>query len=61
MHTMEHSSGLFSKMAGMYIPGKNVLVDMKIKFIAPTITPCELIVIGESMGVDKLIGEVKVL
>ena len=55
------SSGLFSRLAGMYIPGeKCVLTDMKIKFLSPTITPCELIVTGKTSRVDQFGGEVKV-
>ena len=55
------SSCLFSRLAGMYMPGqKCLLTDMKMKFISPIKTPCELIVTGKSYRIDQFSGEVKV-
>ncbi len=57
-------SGLLSRMAGMYLPGKKcLLVDIKMKFISPIFTPSTLIVSGDIKREDPNGGlvEVKIL
>ena len=55
------ASGLFSRMAGMYLPGeKCLLTSMKLKFISPIYTPANLIVSAEIKRQNKDYGEVEV-
>jgi len=55
------ASGLFSRMAGMYLPGeKCLLTNMKLKFISPIYTPANLIVSAEMKRQNKDCGEVEV-
>ncbi len=56
------SSGLFSRMAGMYLPGENCLLhDMKLKFIAPIFLPSRLRVHGTLIQDHADEGVVRVL
>lgn len=56
------SSGLFSRMAGMYLPGKNCLLhDLKLKFIAPIFLPARLRVHGTLIQDHVDEGVVRVL
>ena len=56
MHGAFHA-GLLSKMAGMYLPGKECLLhDIKLRFIKPMRTPVSLIVIGEIVSDNGVLG-----
>jgi 3-hydroxybutyryl-CoA dehydratase len=53
------SAGLFSRMAGMFLPGTECLLhNMRLKFVKPIYTPCEVIVEGFINKDDGIVGEV---
>lgn len=55
------SAGLVSRMAGMYLPGKECLLhSIKLKFIRPIITPVEVVVSGHITRDDGVNGSVDV-
>jgi acyl dehydratase/NADP-dependent 3-hydroxy acid dehydrogenase YdfG len=54
------SAGLFSKMAGMVLPGESCLLHgMQLKFIRPISTPMTVSIIGEVIRDNGVVGEVK--
>jgi acyl dehydratase/NAD(P)-dependent dehydrogenase (short-subunit alcohol dehydrogenase family) len=56
-----YSAGLVSRVAGMYIPGKNCLLrNLKLKFISPIFLPAKLRVQAELMRGNEESGLVKV-
>lgn len=60
MHGAFHA-GLISRMAGMYLPGKEcILYDIKVRFIKPLFTPATLKVLGEVLIDNGMDGAVKV-
>jgi acyl dehydratase len=55
------SAGLLSRMAGMHIPGKDcLLMDLRLKFIRPVITPVTLRVDAHVKNISRINGEVEV-
>ena len=55
------SAGLFSHLAGMYLPGKSCLLrSLKLNFIAPIFLPSELYVKGEEIYFGNNVGRVDV-
>ena len=56
-----YSAGLVSRVAGMYIPGKNCLLrNLKLKFISPIFLPAKLRVQAELMRGNEESGLVEV-
>lgn len=56
-----YSAGLISRLAGMYIPGKECLLyGMKLKFINPIIPPLTIKVIGKLVKFINNTGKVEV-
>ena len=56
------SAGLLSRMAGMYLPGRECLLHaMNVKFISPIYTPEEIEVSGSIVKDNGEIGEVEVV
>ena len=55
------SAGLVSRMAGMYLPGKDCLLhNLDLKFVAPIVPPATLRVAGRIAGERHGVGRVEV-
>ena len=55
------SAGLLSRMAGMYLPGTECLLhEIRLKFLKPILTPCELNIEGVVHWDDGENGEVAI-
>ncbi len=55
-----YSAGLISRLAGMHLPGANCLLHgMRLRFIAPILTPAELIVEGRLAAETSGLGRVE--
>ena len=56
-----YSAGLISRMAGMYIPGRDCLLhNMRLRFIAPIIPPATLTVSGKLVSESWDVGKAEV-
>jgi len=57
-----YSAGLISRLAGMYIPGKECLLyGMKLKFVNPIIPPLTIKVVGKLVRFINETGKVEVI
>lgn len=55
------SAGLISRLAGMYLPGKDCLLHgMRLRFVAPILPPARLRVVGELASGSAAAGRVDV-
>ena len=53
------SAGLISRLAGMYLPGRNCLLHgMRLRFIAPIFPPARLVISGEIKPAGSALGRV---
>lgn len=53
------SAGLLSRLAGMYLPGRDCLLhDLKLRFLKPVLPPVKLRVEGDVVRDDGVTGEV---
>lgn len=56
-----YSAGLVSRMAGMHLPGESCLLhNMRLKFLAPVMPPCTLLVKGQIIQDSETLGQVDV-
>jgi 3-hydroxybutyryl-CoA dehydratase len=56
-----YSAGLVSRMAGMHLPGEACLLhNMRLKFLAPVMPPCTLLVKGQIIRESETLGQVDV-
>jgi len=54
------SAGLISRLAGMYLPGKDCLLyAMKLRFVTPVLPPAKLVVSGKVVTSSNEISQVK--
>jgi len=55
-----YSAGLISRLAGMELPGREcLLLDMKLRFVAPIIPPVSLTVVGNLVSETQDVGRVE--
>ena len=53
-------AGLFSRLAGMYLPGTNCLLQgMRLRFVNPVLSPITVVVEGHLIGNTVKVGEVE--
>ncbi len=54
------SAGLISRLAGMYLPGKDCLLfGMRLRFVAPILPPASLLVCGRLVSSSNGVGRVE--
>jgi len=54
------SAGLISKLAGMYLPGRDCLLyGVKLRFITPILPPATLVVCGRIVSMSNEVGRVE--